>query len=302
MFKGKIYNKLPLLLGVALLLICQPEFTIASETVEDIADGKYLTAAGGCQACHTDVKNGELPFAGGRPLKTPFGIFYTPNITSDKKNGIGSWSETDFLNAVKKGISPSGSHYFPAFPYTSYTKMKAADALSIFAYLKSLPAVSKDNRPHDVSAPFSWRWLQWGWKLLFFSEGNYIAPANASEEIARGGYLVEALGHCSECHTPRNLLGGMKNDLYMAGAAGGGEGELVSNITPDPGTGIGEWTKGDIVSFLETGMKPDFDDVQGSMEEVITHGTSKLSKKDRTAMAVYLLSLKPITHKVQKSK
>lgn len=302
MFKGKYCNKLPLLLGAALLLTIRPEFILAAETAEDIEKGKYLTAAGGCQACHTDVKNNGKPFAGGRPLKTPFGTFYTPNITSDIKSGIGNWSRADFLNAVKKGINPSNNHYFPAFPYTSYTKMRDEDALAIFGYLKSVPAVSKENKPHDVSVPFSWRWLQWGWKLLFFNEGEYVSPANADDNIARGGYLVEALGHCSECHTARNILGGIKTDLYMAGAAGGGEGELVSNITPDPGTGIGEWTKGDIVSFLETGMKPDFDDVQGSMEEVITHGTSKLSKEDRTAIAAYLMSLAPIIHKVQKSK
>lgn len=302
MFKRKFHNDLPLLLGAALLLIIQPDIATAEETALDSADGKYLTAAGGCQACHTDIKKGGKPFAGGRPLKTPFGTFYTPNITADTKTGIGGWSDTDFLNAAKKGINPSGSHYFPAFPYTSYTKMKDEDALAIFAYLKSLPAISKDNRPHNVSAPFSWRWLQWGWKILFFTEGEYVPPEHATDEVTRGGYLVEALGHCSECHTPRNMLGGMKNNLYMAGAAGGGEGELVSNITPDSITGIGDWTKGDIVSFLETGMKPDFDDVQGSMEEVITHGTSKLSKKDRTAIAVYLMSLTPITHKVQKSK
>lgn len=271
-----------------------------ADSVDDIQKGEYLTAAGGCLACHTDKKNGGAPFSGGRPLKTPFGIFYTPNITADTINGIGSWRKEDFIRAMKQGVNPDGEHYFPAFPYTTYTKMSDTDVLSIFAYLKSLPIQSIANKPHDVSAPFSWRWLQFGWKFLFFDEGEYQSSDEASAEIFRGGYLVEALGHCGECHTPRNALGGIDTSMHMAGSIGGGEGELVSNITPDAKTGIGDWSQGDIASFLETGMKPDFDDVQGSMEDVIEHSTSKLTAEDRKAMAIYLKSLKAIHQKIEK--
>lgn len=262
---------------------------------EIVQKGAYLTAAAGCQACHTDPGN-KKAFAGGRPLKTPFGVFFSPNITPDYKNGIGNWTEEEFIAAVKKGMSPDGSHYFPAFPYTSYVKMTDEDAKAIFSYLKSLPPVDRKNKAHEIGAPFSWRWLQFGWKLLFFDDG---APAPlADKKLERGRYLVDALGHCGECHTPRNSLGGLDQSRYLAGMAGGGEGELVSNITPDAKTGIGDWSVDDMVSFLETGMKPDFDDVQGSMEEVISHGTSKLTKEDREAMAAYLISITPIENKI----
>lgn len=259
--------------------------------------GKYLTAAAGCLTCHTALEKEAIPFAGGHPLKTPFGIFYTPNITPDLKTGIGSWSEADFLRALKQGLRPDGSHYFPAFPYPSYARMTDEDALRIFGYLKTLEPVSLKNREHEVSAPFSWRWLQWGWKLLFFDPSPDNAPLKATAEVTRGEYLTNALGHCGECHTPRNFLGGPRNSVAFSGVEKGQPGGEVSNITPDKQTGIGDWTKGDIVSFLQTGLKPDYDDVQGSMEDVIRHGTSKLTPEDRAAIAAYLLALKPVQHK-----
>ncbi len=264
---------------------------------DPVEEGAYLTAAAGCKACHT--LKGGIAFAGGRPLKTPFGIFYSPNITPDVQTGIGGWTGDEFLAALKRGISPQGEHYFPAFPYTSYTGITDKDGLKIFAYLKSLPPVQQDNKDHDVGAPFSWRWLQWGWKLLYFAEGQ--GPLT-SEGTDRGQYLVDALGHCGECHTPRNAFGGPEKERYLAGSADGGEGELVSNITPDVETGIGDWSKSDLADFLKTAMKPDFDNVQGSMEEVIEHGTSRLSKEDREAMADYLLSIAPIYHQVSRGK
>ncbi|MFC4270511.1 c-type cytochrome [Sneathiella chungangensis] len=267
---------------------------------EEAADrGAYLTAASGCYGCHTDIKNGGKPFAGGRALETPFGIFYTPNITPDAETGIGGWSDADFLKAVKQGISPTGHYYFPAFPYTSYTKMTDEDALAIKSHLMTLTPVMRENQPHDVSPPFSWRWLQWGWRLLFFDDTPYAPPAGAGETVARGGYLVEALTHCGECHTPRNFLGGSDHSLYLAGTANGGEGEKVANITPDDATGIGDWSEGDIVSFMKDGMKPNFDDVQGSMDEVIRNSLSKLTDADLEAIARYLKSIPPISHKVQ---
>ncbi|WP_202526161.1 c-type cytochrome [Sneathiella litorea] len=270
-----------------------------AEAQEASDKGAYLTAAGGCYGCHTNIKEKGAPFAGGRPLETPFGTFYTPNITPDRDTGIGSWSDKDFLTAIKHGVSPLDQYFFPAFPYTSYTKMTDEDALAIKSHLMALTPVTQENRKHDISAPFSWRWLQWGWRLFFFTDGPYVPPSNASDAVARGGYLVEALTHCGECHTPRNFLGGTDNSLYLAGTANGGEGEKVPNITPDTETGIGDWSEGDIVSFMKDGMMPDFDNVQGSMEEVISHSTSKLTDEDLAAIAAYLKSIPPINNKIQ---
>ncbi|PHQ70758.1 MAG: hypothetical protein COB93_04740 [Sneathiella sp.] len=273
---------------------------VIAETVAQ--KGAYLTAAGGCFGCHTNTVKDSQPFAGGRALKTPFGVFYSPNITPDTKNGIGGWSDAQFLKALKNGVSPSGHPYFPVFPYTSYTKITDEDALAIKAYLFTLPKAATIDKPHEVSAPFSWRWLQWGWRLLFFDEGPYVAASGASEKIARGGYLVQALTHCGECHTPRNVFGAVNNDLYLAGTADGGEGELVPNITPDMETGIGDWSEADLVSFMKSGMMPDFDNVQGSMAEVIDHSLSKLTDGDLAAIAGYLKSIKPIRNVVTKPK
>ncbi|MAL80647.1 MAG: diheme cytochrome C-type [Sneathiella sp.] len=256
--------------------------------------GAYLTAAGGCYGCHTDIKNDGKPYAGGRALETPFGTFYTPNITADRINGIGSWTDNDFLRALKRGISPSGHYYFPAFPYPSYTKMKDEDALAIKSYLLSLEPVAAENKPHEIAAPFSWRWLQWGWRILFFEEEPYQPPSGASEAVARGGYLVDALTHCGECHTPRNALGGPDSGRYLAGTPNGPDGERVPNITPDSASGIGDWSEGDIVTLLRDGMKPDFDNVQGSMAEAIEHGLSHLTDEDLAAIAAYLKSIPAI--------
>jgi mono/diheme cytochrome c family protein len=284
--------------SAVLLGVLHVSLVFADELVEK---GKYLTAAGGCYGCHTIPGEGKEPFAGGRALKTPFGVFYSPNITPDKETGIGDWTDAQFLTALHQGLSPSGHPYFPVFPYTSYTKIKDEDALAIKAYLDTLPKVVQENKQPDVSPPFSWRWLQWGWRMLFFNEGRYIPSENATPEIARGGYLVEALVHCGECHTPRNMFGGTDASLYMAGTPNGGEGEFVPNITPDTETGIGDWSKGDIVSFMKTGMKPDYDDVQGSMAEVVNHSLSKLTDEDLEAIAEYLKSIKPIHNVVKRA-
>jgi len=150
-----------------------------------------------------------------------------------------------------------------------------------------------------VSPPFSWRWLQWGWRLLFFKEGPYVLPVNQGDKIVRGGYLVESLTHCGECHTPRNFLGGTDSSLYLAGTAKGGEGEVVPNITPDAETGIGDWSQADLVSFMKDGMKPDYDNVQGSMDEVISHSLSKLTDKDLEAIAAYLKFIPPIKNRIR---
>jgi mono/diheme cytochrome c family protein len=285
--------RLGIMAWAALCLLATP--TMADEAL--VARGEYLMRAGDCMTCHTDEKGGGKPFAGGRALATPFGTFYSPNLTPDKETGIGSWSDADFLNAVKRGIDDEGEQLFPPFPYTSYTRMTDADALAIRAYLASLPPVHQANKPHDVK-PFAWRFPVRFWKWLFFTPGDFQPDPKASAEVNRGAYLVTALAHCGECHTPRNLAGGLKLSQSLSGTVDGPEGERAPNITPDKETGIGKWSKDDLVHLLKTGIKPDFDNVQGTMAETVRDGLSHLSDADLNAIASYILSRPPIVNKV----
>ena len=283
-------------LGACLLLAA----AAAAADDEAVARGEYMVRAAGCTSCHTDSKGGGEPFAGGLALKTPFGTYYSPNITPDRDTGIGGWSDADFLNALKRGTAPDGSHYFPVFPYTTYTRLRDSDALDIKAYLFSLAPVARANREHDVPPPFSWRWTMTFWKWLFFEPGEWRDHPDRDEAWNRGAYLAEAAAHCGECHTPRNVMGALNRDLHMAGNADGPDGELVPNITPDEATGIGDWSQGDIVTLLRDGLKPDYDDVQGSMAEAIRDGLRHLSEGDLNAIATYVKALPPITHKVER--
>ena len=255
--------------------------------------GAYLANAAGCEDCHTDREHGGRPYAGGRALATPFGTFYSPNITPDPETGIGRWTDEQFLRALRDGVRPDGANYFPVFPYPSFTNITDADALAIKAYLFSLPAVRQANRAHDVSFPFSWRFLQNGWKLLFFTPGPFRAAPERSEAYNRGAYLVTALAHCGECHTPRNWFGATEPNRFLAGNPDGPDGKSVPNITPDPQTGIGNWSKEDITTLLTTGQTPEFDFVGGAMGEVVK-STARLTEEDRRAIAVYLKSLPAI--------
>jgi len=258
-----------------------------------IARGAYLANAADCEACHTDREHGGQPYAGGRALATPFGTFYSPNITPDPETGIGRWSDGQFLRALRDGVRPDGANYFPVFPYPSFTKITDADARAIKAYLFSLPAVRQANRAHDVSFPVSWRFLQNGWKLLFFSPGPFRPTPERSEAYNRGAYLVTALAHCGECHTPRNWFGATEPDRFLAGNPNGPDGKKVPNITPDPRTGIGRWSEHDIITLLRDGQTPDFDFVGGAMAEVVK-STFRLTDADREAIALYLRSLPAI--------
>jgi mono/diheme cytochrome c family protein len=257
--------------------------------------GAYLFTAADCGACHTNVKEKGPLLAGGRPLKTPFGTFYTPNITPDPDTGIGRWSDADFKLALRRGVSPGNDHYFPVFPYGSFTKMTDPDILDLKAYIFSLPAVSHPNREHDIDFPFGWRFSVWFWKQLNFTEGPLAPEPARSPEWNRGAYLVEALAHCGECHTPRGWFGGLETSLAMSGTTDGPDGQKVPNITPDADTGIGSWSAKDIVRVLRTGQLPDGDFVGSAMGEVV-NGTSKLTDADRQAIAVYLLSLPPVAN------
>ncbi len=262
----------------------------------DAKKGAYIYHLAGCADCHTDVKNKGQPLAGGRAMKTPFGTFYTPNITSDKKTGIGNWNEAQFVAALKQGLAPDGSPYFPSFPYPSYTKMTAADAADLWAYLKTVPAVDSSNKEHDLNWPFSWRFLVWFWRWLFFEDGPDPPAPEKDQPWQRGRYLVNALSHCGECHTPRNFLGGVKQDMYLAGWTEG-PGGLVPNITPDSDTGIGGWSADDLGTLLSMGMLPDGDFAGGEMAEVVEN-TGKLSADDLSAMVAYLRNIKPIQNRI----
>ena len=260
----------------------------------NISAGKYLFhAAGGC-SCHTDTKNNSAFLAGGRPIKTPFGTFYGTNITPDYETGIGNWSDEDFIRAMTQGLSPEGRHYFPVFPYTSFQRIKPKDLLDLKAYLFSLTPVRQKNMPHDLILPFGEQYVMMFWKNFVWYPEPFISNPERTESWNRGAYLAQAVAHCGECHTPRNLLGGLKTKMYFAGSKEGPEGELAPNITPHKKTGIGSWSRVDISYFLQNGMKPDGDDVQGLMGEVIEFGYQNLQEEDLDALAEYLASLLPI--------
>ena len=273
----------------------------AAET-DAVARGRYLFDAGGCAACHTDFKNKGPLLAGGRALKTPFGVFYSPNITPDPEHGIGGWTVEDFMRAMRQGLAPDGTPYFPVFPYPSYTGITDDDLRDLRAYIFSLAPVAKPNRGHQVKAPFGWRFLLYGWRWLYFEPGPFRPHPERGKAWNRGAYLVEALAHCAQCHTPRNALGALDPALSFAGNPDGPEGDLVPNITPHRETGIGGWTDDDLDSLFRMGMTPDGDFVGGSMAEVVEHTTGRLGESDLRAVIVYLRALPPIRHVIESKK
>lgn len=270
----------------------------APATAQDaVSRGEYLVRAAGCIACHTDKKSDGALFAGGRALHTPFGTFYSSNITPDPDTGIGNWTDADFIAVLREGLSPEGHLLYPVFPYSSYTKMRDEDILAIKAYLFAQPPVRQENKAQEPNFPLSWRFLLNGWKVLNFDTGPVADDPNQSDTWNRGRYLVDALAHCGECHTPRTLTGGLDQDMYLAGTADGPDGEKVPNITP-AGSGIADWSETDIAYLLKEGLKPNYDNVQGSMAEAIDDGLTYLTDEDLDAIATYLKSIPPIEHKV----
>ena len=267
--------------------------TARGQDAAAIERGKYIYIAAGCQGCHTDTKAKGAPLAGGRALVTPFGTYFGPNITADPQHGIGAWSDADFIRALREGISPSGEHYFPVFPYTSFTKMTDRDMLDLKAYIFSLPAVAKADVPHDIKFPFGFRFSMIFWKLLFLDKGAFATNPTRDATRNRGAYIAEALSHCGECHTERNFMGAVKKDVALGGARLGPDGDSVPNITPDPDTGIGKWSEEEIIEVLSSGLLPDGDVVAGAMSEIV-EGTSKLTPADLDAIAKYLKSLPPV--------
>jgi mono/diheme cytochrome c family protein len=257
----------------------------------NLANGLTTFNAGGCSSCHAvPGQPDRTRLGGGLAIPSPFGTFYVPNISPDPVDGIGHWTEADFVTAVVKGTSPAGAHYFPAFPYTSYQHAKVEDVRDLFAYLKTLAPVSGKARDHAVPFPFNIRRNIGIWKLLFADGKPFIPDAARSARWNRGAYLVNSLGHCAECHSPRNFLGGIIAAQRFAGGPNPeGEG-WVPNVTQK---GLAEWSEKDIAYFLETGEMPDGDTAGSSMARVIRN-TSQLSPDDRAAMAEYLKSLPPV--------
>ena len=269
------------------IVVAVPE----SANVPNLANGLTIFNAGGCSACHAvPGQPDRLRLGGGLAMTSPFGTFYAPNISPDPADGIGRWNEAEFVGALTKGISPAGFHYFPAFPYTSYQRARITDIRDLFAYLKTLPPVSGKVRDHDVRFPFNIRRNVGIWKWLFLDGKPFVPDLARSPSWNRGAYLVDGLGHCAECHSPRNFLGGIIVAQRFAGGPNPeGEG-WVPNITQK---GLDQWSEKDIGYFLETGEMPDGDSVGGSMVRVIRN-ISQLSPGDRAAIAEYLKSLPPV--------
>lgn len=268
-----------------------------TEQTELVEHGEYVLRAAGCVSCHTR-KDDDAPFlAGGRAIASPFGTFYGPNITPDETTGIGDWTEEDLVRALQQGRGPGGRHYYPAFPYTSYTRMKREDIEALWAYLQTVEPVRKDNREHELEWYTRFRPLLRFWKVLHFRPGEFQPRDTESERWNRGAYLVNAMAHCAECHTPRTVTGGLDPERLFAGNRLP-SGDAAPNITPDEETGIGRWRGRHLLRYLDMGMDPDGDFAGSHMADVIREGTSHLTDEDRRAIAVYILSLEPIRHEV----
>lgn len=291
-----------IILGLLLFWFLTRPTYLSSEETKGLDEGDPIAGeqvfwAGGCGSCHAkkDATGDEkLLLGGGHPLITPFGTFYTPNISPDQNNGIGSWTGVQFANAMKNGVSPNGSHYYPSFPYGSYTRMNMKDIADLWAFMKTIPAVANPNKDHDLPIFFQVRRGLGLWKLLFL-DNSPVIPFDVDDAILnRGRYLVEGVAHCGECHTPRNLLGGFVRERWMAGGpAAEGKGS-VPNITPHE-DGIGDWSLADIAYSLETGFTPEFDSFGSSMVSV-QENMAKLEKADRDAIAAYLKAVAPVAN------
>jgi mono/diheme cytochrome c family protein len=266
-----------------------PASALAPHT-PNLDNGKTMFLIGGCASCHaTPGQDDKTKLGGGLGLKSPFGTFYTPNISPDPNQGIGKWTEAEFVTAMVKGTSPDGRHYFPAFPYTSYQRIGTGDLRDLFAYLKTLPAVQDKSKPHDVPFPFNIRRTLGGWKFLFLDGKPFEGDPTKDAVWNRGAYLVNGPGHCAECHSPRNILGGIiASQRFAGGPAPDGDG-FVPNITQK---GL-SMSQEQVIKLLETGETPDGDTVGGEMAKV-TANTGKLSAQDRAAIATYVKSLPPV--------
>ncbi|MCL6706402.1 cytochrome c [Pseudomonas sp. R2.Fl] len=282
--------------GAVFLVVTAPERQPADHWANlgepDLENGRRIFFAGGCASCHAPAGaegDARLVLSGGAPLKSPFGTFHAPNISPDPEAGIGGWTLAEFGDAMTRGIGRDGEHLYPSFPYNSYGRMSPKDINDLFGFLKTLPASDAVAPPHDLPFPFNVRLVLGGWKFLYLSDAPRVELADADEELARGQYLVEGPGHCGECHTPRNALGGFQAGRWLAGGPNPeGEG-TIPDITPGSRS-IGAWSESDIAAYLETGFTPDYDSVGGSMVEV-QKNMAELPAADREAIAAYLKAI-----------
>lgn len=253
-----------------------------------IARGQYVARAADCEVCHTAI--GGQPMAGGLPFKTPFGTMYSSNITPDAQTGIGGWSEAQFDKAVRHGVRADGAHLYPAMPYTSYVKLTDADVSALWAYMRTLAPVRRATRRDGMGFPYNQRWALAGWKLINFSDTPFAADVGKDAVWNRGKYLATALGHCEECHTPRNLAMGISSRAYAGSTIDGWQ---AFNISSDPVSGIGRWSEKDLERYLSTGALPGKATAAGGMAEVIGHSLRYLTPPDLTALATYIKGAAP---------
>jgi len=276
------------LIGLASLgLLTALPASAQGTTFAKIEQGRYLVKAGDCASCHTDDEG--RPFAGGRPLPTPFGVIYSTNITPDAQTGIGSWSEQDFYNALHEGIRRDGAYLYPVFPYPWFTKMSRADVSAIKAYLDTVAPVTQKNKPAKVPWPLSWRESMAGWNALYFHAGSFEPHSDKSAQWNRGAYLVEGPGHCELCHTSKNLLGAVDRDNPFRGG-NAGDYWYAPSLSENSRHGIGEWSIAEIVEYLKTGSNAKTASA-GPMTEVVANSTRYLSDADLRAIAIYLKDL-----------
>jgi mono/diheme cytochrome c family protein len=276
------------LAAAALLALASSAGALAQSSAGDeVKRGEYLVRAGDCVSCHT--KPGGVPFAGGLRMKTPFGDLVSPNITPDPETGIGSWTATDLYRALHDGVGKSVGDLYPAMPYTFYTKVTRADSDAIFAYLRTLKPVRNAVDVNQLKWPFNIRWTMAVWRELYFDEGTFRPDARRGAEWNRGAYLVEGLGHCSACHSPRNVLGAIEKDRAFTGATV--DGWFALNLTSNFRTGLGEWTVDQIADYLKTGAAKGKSTTLGDMAQVVHNSLSQLTDADLRAMATYLKSL-----------
>jgi len=267
----------------------------------DLSNGKTMFHAGGCASCHaTPGQDDRLKLGGGLALHSPFGTFYAPNLSPHPRDGIGGWSLEAFIRAMREGVSPDGRHYYPAFPFTSYQRMGGRDLADLFAFIKGLAPVEGRAREHDLPFPFNIRRLLGGWKLLHLDGKLFAVDAKQDVVWNRGAYLVEGPGHCAECHSPRNPLGGIVTGKRFAGGPDPEGKGFVPNITPHK-DGIGSWSRSDMADFLKSGETPGFYSAGGSMTSVIKN-MAQLSDEDRKAMTLYLSGLPALEGKKAEKK
>jgi mono/diheme cytochrome c family protein len=276
--------------------LVRPETVALSELgphTPNVENGRAMFLAGGCASCHAvPGQDDAMQLGGGRELPSPFGTFRVPNISPHIEDGIANWSEAQFASAVLKGTSPRGEHYYPAFPYASYQRMRVADVRDLFAFIKTLSAVAGRAPDHDLPFPFNLRAGLGLWKYSYLDGRTFRPHPTKSEQWNRGAYLVEGPGHCAECHSPRDFMGGIISAQRFAGGPNPtGEGS-VPNITQHP-DGLADWSEADIETLLESGNTPQFDSVSGDMKLVVRN-IAQLPAADRKAMAHYLKTIEPI--------